>query len=353
MFFDAIFEKQHHVDFYHHPIVNRKLICYGLDSKKRHQKSVHLALTGYTQVEKSLLMNFKDMLQKQGINPENVIVCRHCPREPGLKKVFPWLVIEKPDIFNAYQQTQSGIKVENAFESLVGYGYVAAFWGHEPSKAVFIGLYSIDSSKTLTSETFMEIPAYKEIEKFGGKRWFTEEFERDRPTVRWFELVLTDFYSHWKGKLIITWPPPERSWWRRAHKNDLLVLSVHEESVLDAKMPEWRDINFTWEELKVLPTRWKQLLSQWRGIYFIFDASDGKAYVGSAYGNSNLLGRWENYAATGHGNNKLLRNRNPDSFQFSILERVSPDMDTNEVIRLESSWKDRLHTRSPSGLNEN
>ncbi len=57
MFFDAIFEKQHHVDFYHHPIVNRKLICYGLDSKKRHQKSVHLALTGYTQVEKSLLMN--------------------------------------------------------------------------------------------------------------------------------------------------------------------------------------------------------------------------------------------------------------------------------------------------------
>ncbi|HEY5137715.1 MAG TPA: GIY-YIG nuclease family protein, partial [Methylococcales bacterium] len=101
------------------------------------------------------------------------------------------------------------------------------------------------------------------------------------------------------------------------------------------------------------PSRWKQILSQWRGVYYTFDASDGKAYVGSAYGNTNLLGRWENYAATGHGNNKLLRNRKPDHFQFSMLERVSPDMDTDEVIRLESSWKERLHTRSPSGLNEN
>ena len=105
-------------------------------------------------------MNFNDMLQKQGINSESVIVCRHCPRVPELKKVFPWLAVEKPDIFNAYQQTQSGVKVENAFESLTGQGYVAAFWEHEPNKAVFIGLYSLHSSKPLTSEAFMDIPAY-------------------------------------------------------------------------------------------------------------------------------------------------------------------------------------------------
>jgi hypothetical protein len=226
-------------------------------------------------------MNFNDMLQKQGINPESVIVFRHCPREPELKKVFPWLAVEKPDIFNAYQQTQSGVKVENVLESLTGHGYVAAFWGHKPRKALFIGLYFIDSSKPLTSEVFMDLPAYKEIEKFGGKRWFTKEFESDRPTVSWFDLVLTEFYSPWKGKLVIEWPGLERSWWRRAHKNNLLVLSVHEKSVLDAQMPEWRDINLTWEELKVLPTRWKQILSQWRGVYYIFDTSDGKAYIGS------------------------------------------------------------------------
>ena len=42
--------------------------------------------------------------------------------------------------------------------------------------------------------------------------------------------------------------------------------------------------------------RWKSALSQWRGVYFIFDATDGKGYVGSAYGSGNLLGRWLNYA---------------------------------------------------------
>ena len=40
-----------------------------------------------------------------------------------------------------------------------------------------------------------------------------------RSSLLWFELVLTDFFAPWKGKLIIKWPPPERSWWRRAHRN--------------------------------------------------------------------------------------------------------------------------------------
>ena len=94
-------------------------------------------------------------------------------------------------------------------------------------------------------------------------------------------------------------------------------------------------------------------MSQWRGVYLIHDRSDGKAYVGSAYGEENLLGRWRNHAPTGHGGNKLLRRRDPANFRFSILERVSPDAAPADVVRLEASWKERLHTRSPSGLNDN
>jgi hypothetical protein len=105
--------------------------------------------------------------------------------------------------------------------------------------------------------------------------------------------------------------------------------------------------------VRVLPTRWKSRLSEWRAIYYIFDASDGKGYVGSAYGDTNLLGRWLGYAAKGHGGNVLLRQRDPKQFQFSILQRVSPDMDAADVIRLEATWKERLHTRHPVGLNDN
>jgi hypothetical protein len=37
-----------------------------------------------------------------------------------------------------------------------------------------------------------------------------------------------------------------------------------------------------------------------------------------------MLGRWRNYAAHGHGGNKLLRERDPKSFRFTILQRVCP-----------------------------
>ena len=165
--------------------------------------------------------------------------------------------------------------------------------------------------------------------------------------------MLTDFYAHWKGRLIINWPPPERSWWRRAHRNELDVLAVLEESAFDAAMPGWDAIDLTWEDLRVLPTRWKAALAQWRGIYYIYDESDGKGYVGSAYGETNILGRWLDYAAHGHGGNRLLRQRDPATFRFTILQRVSPDLDAADVIRLEASWKRRLHTHHPQGLNEN
>jgi hypothetical protein len=113
------------------------------------------------------------------------------------------------------------------------------------------------------------------------------------------------------------------------------------------------NIVLRWDELGVLPTQRKSALAQWRGMYYILDASDGKGCVGSAYGDGNLLGRWQSYAASGHGWNTLLRKHDPGGFRFSILQRVSPDMDACDVIVLEGTWKGRLHTRAPHGLNDN
>ncbi len=117
-------------------------------------------------------------------------------------------------------------------------------------------------------------------------------------------------------------------------------------------MPDWRELILDWEDLKLIPDTWKTILSQWQGIYFIFDVSDQKGYVGSAYGHENILGRWTTYAATGHGNNKQLLHRDPANFRFSILQRVDPDLSPDGVIDIENKWKNRLHTRE-FGLNEN
>ena len=229
---------------------------------------------------------------------------------------------------------------------------VAAFIGRGPGKALLVGLYSVKGSKPITRKQFWEIPANVKLKEL-GMHGFTEE--SPRPSILWFDLALTDFYPHWKGKLIVGWPGPERSWWRWAHKpkNEMPVLAILEESALDAAMPEWDAIELTWEQLGVLPARWKSRLEEWRGIYYIFDTSDGKGYVGSAYGENNLYGRWINDAASGHGGNRLFRQRDPRNFRFTILQRVSPDMDPIDVVRLETSWKQRLHTRKPYGLNDN
>jgi hypothetical protein len=290
------------------------------------------------------MMNLSSILTNDHIDPQHVLVMRHRPQEPELRKVLPWLAADRPHLFNAFQQTH-GERVERA---MLGAKHVASFIGHEPGKALFVGLYSIGKTTPMTSTQLWQVPAHIELKAYGHSG-----FSKRRPTVLWFDLALTEFYAAWKGKLIITWPPPERAWMRRAHKNVFPIQAILEESALDAAMPNWDQIDLGWDELRILPNRWRLALSQWRAIYFIYDETDRKGYVGSAYGDENLLGRWLNYGRSKHGGNKLLRERDPKNFRFSILQRVSPDMDADDVIRLEGTWKERLHTRSPFGLNDN
>jgi hypothetical protein len=291
-------------------------------------------------------MTLNDLLRTRGIDPATVMVMRHRPSEPELNKVLPWLAAEQPDVFNAYQQTQT----ERVEKAMLATSYVAAFIGRESAKAIFVGLYRIGATTPLTREQFWAKPANSELRKFGMRGFAQND---PRYTVLWFDLELTDFYAHWKGKLVVGWPPPERSWWRRAHKNEMPVVAIFERSVFDAAMPPWEELSLSWDDLGVLPSAWKAKLLEWRAIYHIFDTAIGKGYVGSAYGESNLLGRWLNYSVRGHGGNVLLRDRDPKHFRFSILQRVSPDMEAADVIRLESSWKLRLQTRHPFGLNDN
>jgi hypothetical protein len=270
-------------------------------------------------------------------------VLRHRPTERELNKVLPLLAADRPDLFNAYQQTH-GEKLERAMTKA---GYVASFIGHEPGKALFVGLYKIGKTKPLTHAQYWEVKAYAELKKLG-----MAGLPQGRAACLWFDLMLQDFYSSWKGKLIVDWPPPERSWWRRAHRNTIPVHAILEDSALDAAMKKWNELDLTWNQLSILPRRWQAKLAEWRGIYYIFDTSDRKGYVGSAYGADNILGRWRDYAASGHGGNRLLRERDPQHFRFTLLELVSPTMDADEVIRRESTWKERL-PRKPNGLNDN
>lgn len=292
-------------------------------------------------------MELNHLLQEHGIDPKGVMVLRHRPKEPELRKVLSWLANESPEIYNAYQQSQ-GPKVEKAMQNAE---YVASFIGREPGKALFVGLYKMDGSRAVSFKEYWKIKGNVELKKFG-----MNGMQPERESVQWFDLTPMDFFADWKGKLVVQWPGKELSWWRWAEKNKFSVLTIHEDSRLVRDMPHWTKLVMTWKELEVLPTKWRDALAQWRCVYFILDGADGKGYVGVAYGDvkgeENLYGRWHNYGKSGHGGNKLLRQRPPDEFRFTILERVSPDMIASDLQALEATWKKRLHTRE-FGLNDN
>jgi len=289
-------------------------------------------------------MEFSDLLLKEGISPKEVMVLRHRPTARKLRAVLPWLAVENHKAYNAYQQMQ-GPRVEKAMLKAKS---VASFIGHEPGKALFIGLYNVRKATPLSHEDVWKRRAYVELVKKYGMNGMADKCA----TVLWFDLVRTDFFSDWQGKLVVSWPGKELSWWRWADRNKFLVHSIAEESLLDHGIPEWNQLTLTWDQLGVLPRTWRDELSRWRGIYLILDESDGKSYVGAAYGTENLLGRWLNYAKTGHGGNKKLKGRDAAKFRFSVLQVLPHDMDENEVQFIEKTWKDRLHTRE-FGLNDN
>lgn len=88
------------------------------------------------------------------------------------------------------------------------------------------------------------------------------------------------------------------------------------------------------------------------GIYLLVCHETGKQYVGAAYGQDGLWGRFLEYTRTGHGGNLELLRRGSARYQVSVLEVIAPTASQEDVTKIESAWKDKLRTRN-HGLNEN
>jgi hypothetical protein len=104
---------------------------------------------------------------------------------------------------------------------------------------------------------------------------------------------------------------------------------------------------------------WHSALSSVNAIYLITDRVTGAQYVGSAYNQNGLWGRWEVYVATGgHGGNKKMMEvmqENPNrchDLQFSVLQILPKNMTADEIIGVETLWKDKLLTKK-FGWNDN
>ncbi len=289
---------------------------------------------------------FNELLVRSDINPTDVLIMRHRPHETKLNLIFDSIASEHPDLFNCYQSTHAP-RTEAALKKAK---YLASFIRHLPGSAIFIGLYEVRGFQIRTADEIMARPMHQKLVELGMSGDFTA---LQSGMIAEFHLKRTDWAGIWAEKMVIQWPGADRAWYQWAERNTFEITAIAESSLLSKAVPSWQEMTPTWPELQYLPRRWHAALRHWRGIYLITDTQGGRHYVGSAAGQENLLQRWMNYADTGHGGNKHLKSRQPENFRFSILQRLSPDAELREVVALENSWKERLSTRYPNGLNEN
>ncbi len=115
-------------------------------------------------------------------------------------------------------------------------------------------------------------------------------------------------------------------------------------------MPEMFSKNYYFFDLKPsdhlsdLKDRLIDALSSVYANYLIVGLSNGKQYVGSAYGSGGLLERWRCYVETCHGGNKgvkevLSNESQKENFQFSILQILPKTITGYEVIGIENLYK--------------
>lgn len=287
-----------------------------------------------------MAFGFSALLDHADLRAADVTYLFHTTTLPVLRRMLPWLAAERHDLFEAYQSVHS----VTAERTLANRPFVASFVPIGQDDMAFVALYRISRMEERPTATIYADPRFTELERdYGASDTApTQNIARLASQIV-FDMDMMEALSDLRGRVVVG-RPPGRSYARLAEKLDPPILRIEGESVLTVPPPDWRLLSLTGQELRALPTSWANRLREWRGVYLILDEADGARYVGSAYGADNLLGRWTAHARQDRGITVELARRNPLSFRFSILERVSPDMPAEDVIALERTWMERLHT---------
>ena len=167
-------------------------------------------------------------------------------------------------------------------------------------------------------------------------------------------------YKKYVGRLIVKFKNKAQTMIRNAESviDDCYVSQILPDTFDNDLFPGYEKINISWDEMKRVLEKdnWKTALQNQKGVYLLTDKSNGKMYVGSAYGENMILGRWRAYLANGHGGNvglkKLTFDHIKQNFKYSILDIYKSTTDDQIIIDRESWWKEVLQTRK-FGYNEN
>lgn len=174
-------------------------------------------------------------------------------------------------------------------------------------------------------------------------------------------------YSIYVGRLKVHLPKPSRgrAFYLERYIDQMMVSEILKEEYSGTVFPGYEYINHDFSSLMPIFSNqkldWKAALSSIKGVYVIFDKSNGRKYVGSAYGDSGIWSRWSCYIGTGHGWNDeltaLIKDHGYDyaikNFRVALLEYRPMKTDDQVIFDRESYWKEVLLSRTEFGYNKN
>lgn len=277
------------------------------------------------------MITFYNILKIYGIDSSKVRLIRHGNKEIPIYDTF----LNDIQRFETYQSFQNPKKFGDS-------NMIAVFAPYHKTTALFLGLWNIEGcteNSTFTEDTLSLLRKHNL-----PKNWFYSAVQ--------YNLKKNDILNDLSQRLVIEWGGSTVSW---VQKKDKEVVEIKgKKSIGDFQSFSLIDLDFrSLKKIIKFPDTnltWVKALSSVNGVYLIQDTVSGKLYVGSAYGDQGIYGRWSSYAKNGHGGNQKLIDLDPDKFKFSILEIVPATTAIEDVIDCENRWKEKLGTRK-FGLN--
>lgn len=175
-----------------------------------------------------------------------------------------------------------------------------------------------------------------------------------------YEYDVLPEYEKYFGRLIVRFKNSSQNMIRNASSviEECEIAQILPDIFDNDIFPGYDKVNISWKELSrvIEKDSWKTALQNQKGVYSIIDKSNGKIYIGSAYGDQMILTRWKSYLKIGHGNNVEFRTLTFDhikeNFQFSILDIYKSTTDSQIIIDRENWWKEVFLSRK-FGYNKN
>lgn len=196
---------------------------------------------------------------------------------------------------------------------------------------------------------------------FGGIYKILERYEDT------YKIELLDKHTDLIGRLVIeSTAPNKRGTAFTPHyilKNTKIV-ELYKTRYRGEIFTSINNINHKYQQIETIIKNelsdWKSALSKVKGVYLLTDKKMGRHYVGSAYGEGGIWSRWNDYVYSQDGGNKKLKELKKnfteeyfkENFKFTVLETVGSTATEEDIINLESFWKEKLLTRQ-FGYNAN